>query len=91
MARKPEILHRVIHGDIEPADGVAALIDRGPAHEIETLVLSGLQSFLQCGKDVADELAPPEESPAALRACWQRPENYASSGLRCLRSLSTNW
>ena len=40
---------------------------RVPAHEIERLVLSRLQSFLQCEKDVADELAPPDEIPAATQ------------------------
>jgi site-specific DNA recombinase len=40
---------------------------RVPAHEIERLVLSRLQQFLQCEKAVADELTPPDESPAATQ------------------------
>lgn len=40
---------------------------RLPAHEIESLVLSRLRSFVGCEEDVAEELSIPEENPAVTQ------------------------
>ena len=56
---------------------------RLPAHDIERRVALRLQSFLQCGKDVMDELSLPEDLPARtqqLMAASAKQSDKLSSG-----------